>query len=89
MKLSHLPVVLGLVVVGSAPSLARDCRMPEAPPGVRVPPAPGCETARPPLAKSQEPRAARAGSTPGFIDLGNGSQLKVGGQVRVDVRGRR
>ena len=85
MRLVHLSLSFGLLVVGAAPAIARDCRVPEAPPGVRVPPPPGCATAPPPIAKSQEPRSFRAGNPPGFFDLGNGSQVRIGGQVRVDV----
>jgi hypothetical protein len=30
----------------------------------------------------------RPGASPGFIDLGNGSQVRISGQVRMDVRTR-
>lgn len=54
-----------------------------APPGVRAPPSRGCGSAS--SVKPFAEEAARAGREPGFVDLGNGSSLKVSGRVRVDV----
>jgi hypothetical protein len=63
----------------------RDCRVPEAPPGVRVQAPVGCEARVPPPARRPKPDAGlKASRQPGFIDLGNGSQLRIGGRVRVD-----
>jgi hypothetical protein len=79
---------VALVVLVGAASAAegRDCRVPEAPPGVRVQAPVGCEARVPPPASRPKPGAGlKASRQPGFIDLGNGSQLRVGGRVRVDV----
>lgn len=48
----------------------------DAPEGVRLPPRPGC--------RDEALRAApRDGE--GFVDLGNGTHLRVGGRTRLDV----
>ena len=36
-----------------------------------------------------EPGAARAGRDPGFVELGNGTEVRVGGRVRMDYDVRR
>ena len=36
-----------------------------------------------------DPNKVRAGREPGFIDLGQGSELRVGGRVRMDYDVRR
>ena len=74
-----------LSAAGIAGAEAKECRPPEAPPGVRVQAAPGC---RPPVAAAPAKGTdamQRAGTTPGFIDLGNGSEVRIGGRVRVDT----
>ncbi len=77
--------VLSIVLGGIAPSLARDCRMPDAPPGVRVPKPLGCDPAPPSNPKAKSSSAVRASPQPGFIDLGNGGQIRIGGRVRVEA----
>jgi hypothetical protein len=69
---------------------AKECRVPDAPPGVRAPLPPGCRApgrAAPP-AKGAD-AVQKAGKSPGFIDLGNGSEVRIGGRVRVDTMFRR
>ncbi|WP_245524197.1 hypothetical protein [Methylobacterium nonmethylotrophicum] len=53
----------------------------DAPPGVRLPDRPGCREA---------PPASLRATAPGFIDLGNGTALRVSGRAayEVGVRGR-
>lgn len=36
-----------------------------------------------------DPDRAKAGSRPGFIDLGGGTEIRVGGRARVEFEGRR
>lgn len=36
-----------------------------------------------------DPAAPRAGSRPGFIDLGGGTEVRVGGRVQMDYDARR
>ena len=85
-RLSILPasLVAGLAVV--QPGAAKDCRSIAPPPGVRVPERAGCKP--PPTTARQRPET-KAGRTPGFFDLGNGTQLRIGGSVEVEMRSRR
>jgi hypothetical protein len=79
--------LVAVVALVGAASVAegRDCRVPEAPPGIRVQAPVGCEARVPPPARRPKPDAGlKASRQPGFIDLGNGSQLRIGGRVRVD-----
>ena len=81
------PVVLaGLALaILSGSAAARDCRpAADAPPGVRVPERPGCPRG-PSLPERERPKPGRE---PGFVDLGNGTQIRIDGRVRVegDVR---
>jgi hypothetical protein len=78
----------GLLIGSVVPSQARDCRPADAPPGVRVPLPSGCRsTAMETPDKNRSP-AARAGQGAGYIDLGNGSQVRVSGRARMDFRSR-
>jgi hypothetical protein len=78
----------GITAAGAAG--AKDCRMPDAPPGVRAPLPPGCPApggAAGPAKSADAP--LKAGKSPGFIDLGNGSEVRIGGRVRADTMYRR
>ena len=66
------------------PAAAKDCRPADAPPGVDVPDRPGCKPSRP--AKPAE-TGLKAGREPGFIDLGNGTEVRFSGRVRTETRG--
>jgi hypothetical protein len=78
----------GLLIGSVLPSQARDCRPAEAPPGVRVPLPAGCEPGATKAPPKSRQTTARSGQDSGFIDLGNGSQVRISGRVRVDVRSR-
>lgn len=71
----------------SAAALAEDCRRPEPPPGVRIPEVADCKPSRP-VAKPNRDEPLRAGREAGFMDLGNGTQVRIGGRVRVDIGNR-
>lgn len=48
------------------------------------------ETCRPDeRLRPYEPGAVRAGRDPGFVDLGDGTEVRVGGRVRMDYDVRR
>jgi hypothetical protein len=84
----RLAIALVLPALSATAAAARDCRPPpDAPPGVRVPPPPGCLASPPPQAPRGD--ALRAGRQDGFVDLGGGSSVRIGGRVRVDAAGRR
>lgn len=77
-------LVLCLILcLAAAPAVARDgLRRPpcpsDAPPGVRLPDRPGCR-----------PAEAAPAHPPGFLDLGQGTSVRVGGRVRGEVEFRR
>ncbi len=83
--LTGLSVFL-LAAGGSA--LAKECRMPDVPPGVRVQLPPGCDnpvrTGRPDSEKLNDAKGNQ-----GFIDLGNGTRIRVNGRVRTEFGVRR
>ena len=58
------------------------------PPGVRMPEQAGCKARAPEPSRSVTPRA-KGGRAPGFIDLGNGAELRIGGQVDFEAGARR
>jgi hypothetical protein len=80
------PALAALTVLAASPALARDdCRPPrDLPPGVSAPQRPGC----PPLAP-RKAEGLRPGKTPGFVDLGNGTEVRITGRVRVEAGGAR
>jgi hypothetical protein len=65
---------------------AKDCVPADLPPGVRMPERPGCKADKP--AAASESRA-REGRSPGTIELGNGTELRVGGRARLESDTRR
>ena len=75
-----------LLLAGAAPAAVRDCRKPDRPvvAGARVPA--GCRVAGPPAAPG--PRDHPKGEA-GFVDLGNGTQVRIGGRVRAETGFRR
>ena len=83
--LTGLSVFL-LAAGGSA--LAKECRMPDVPPGARVQLPPGCDnlvrTGRPDSEKLNDAKGNQ-----GFIDLGNGTRIRVNGRVRAEFGVRR
>jgi hypothetical protein len=88
MRLSILSISVVAGLVAAHPGAARDCRPIEAPPGVRLPQRAGCKSPDAVRADTK-PAPARTGRAPGFMDLGNGTQVRIGGEVGVEVQGRR
>jgi hypothetical protein len=82
-----LSVALCLV---APPGYAKECPSHEnLPPGVRMPEQAGCR-ARPPEPSRPKVRApAKNSHESGFIDLGNGAELRIGGQVDFEAGARR
>jgi hypothetical protein len=75
-----------LALGGSA--LAKECRIPDVPPGVRLHLPPECEASvRRGAYKGDKPNHVRGNE--GFTDLGNGTQIRVNGRVRAEVGVRR
>ncbi|MBB3019786.1 hypothetical protein FHR70_002851 [Microvirga lupini] len=79
-----IPIILSLLLIGAAgPALAKDCRTPHLPPGMEVRLPPGCEEPLPPRGSKEERRGGLKGEQ-GFIDLGNGTQVRISGRVRTE-----
>ena len=78
-----------ILLATALPAAARDCRVPEAPPGVRVPPRPGFPAAEAKPARSADSQAVRTGRNPGTIVLENGTEIRIGGRVRFEAAGQR
>ncbi|KAA2235149.1 hypothetical protein [Salinarimonas soli] len=71
-----------LLLLAAVPASARpDCRPPrDLPPGVTPPQRVGCPAAAPAANGGLRP-----GRTPGFVDLGNGTEVRISGRVRVET----
>lgn len=77
-----------LAMIVFAPASANECRMPDLQRGLNMRVPPECETQR--QARSPETAAKdRLGAKSGFIDLGNGTQVRIGGRVRAEMGIRR
>jgi hypothetical protein len=86
MKLLTSLAVLVTAFGGSA--LAKECRMPEGLPGMRVQLPPECkDSVRTGRLERERPESLKANQ--GFIDMGNGTQVRIGGRVRAEFMGRR
>jgi hypothetical protein len=82
MRLPALLVSFLMLAAGSA--AAKECRMPDLPPGAQVRLPPECQG----LVK-QRTENDRVKAAPGAIDLGNGTTVRIGGRVRVETSVRR
>jgi hypothetical protein len=79
-----LPIILSLLLIASGGSaLAKDCRTPHLPPGMKVRLPPGCDEPLPARGSKGE-RQDGLRSEQGFIDLGNGTQVRISGRVRTE-----
>lgn len=77
-------LVISLALIATAPALAKECRIPDVPPGVRVQLPPGCERDQRGMAEKLADQRHVSGEA-GFIDLGNGTKVRVGGRVRAEM----
>ena len=80
-------VALGFIAA-VGPAAAKECRMPDVPPGVRVQLPPGCDRQERSVAADSR-RQDRIRGESGFVDIGNGTTVRIGGRVRVDMGVRR
>jgi hypothetical protein len=74
--------VAASVMAGASLAQARDCRPVETAPGVRVMP-PGCRAAPDKRAATKAAPAAQRRER-GVIDLGNGTEIRIHGRVRIE-----
>ena len=81
--MTKLVLRLGLTVaiaLTSSTAFAESCRRSAEPPDKRK--AADCSPSE--RLRPYEPEKLRAGHDRGFIDLGNGTEMRVGGSVRMD-----
>jgi hypothetical protein len=83
-----LTVIAALLVCAGTPALAKECRMPDVPLGVQVQVPSECRDLMH-VRRMQAERQDSLKANQGFVDLGNGTQVRVGGGVRVEATGRR
>jgi hypothetical protein len=82
-------LVIGTGVFALSASQAKECRSDEGlAPGVRMPERTGCVERRGEPLRPKKP-LPRVGREPGFIDMGNGLQVRIGGQVDFGAGHRR
>jgi len=84
----RLAVTVALLACAGGPGLAKECRMPDVPPGVRMQIPPECRD-RFGAGRLEPKREDSLRQNQGFIDLGNGTQVRIGGRVRAEAMGRR
>lgn len=78
------PLILALLVLAAPAIAAETCRTDRN----KVRGADGrCRAAE--KVRPYEPDRVRAGSQPGFVDLGGGTEVRIGGRVRADYDARR
>lgn len=76
--------IAAFALVAAVPAAAKECRMPDVPPGVRVQLPHGCDRFdKAAAAKASEQGVAKGEA--GFIDLGNGTKVRIGGRVRAEM----
>ena len=77
---------VAVLVVGTG-AVAKECRMPDLPPGARVAIPPECRDVV--RARESGSAGARLKAQQGFIDLGGGTSVLIGGRVRAEMGVRR
>jgi hypothetical protein len=83
----RVPSILALSLICAGPAVAKECRMPDTP-NLRVQLPPECrDAARTGAARPQQ--QDRVGADAGFVDLGGGTKIKIGGRARAEVGFRR
>ena len=85
-----LVFLIGMGVLMLSPGHAKECPSSEGlAPGVRMPERPGCVARSRQTHRDTKAPPARAAREPGFIDAGNGLQVRIGGQVGFEAGNRR
>jgi len=83
----RVAICLSALLLGFGPAVAKECRMPDLPPGARVAVPPECRD----RLRSKDSQADQDGlqADRGFVDLGNGTKVRVGGQIGAEFGFRR
>ncbi|MET0526810.1 MAG: hypothetical protein ABW003_00420 [Microvirga sp.] len=81
----RLPALLAsFLMLAAGHAAAKECRMPDLPPGVQVRVPPECQGV-----VKQRTENDRVKAAPGAIDLGYGTTVRIGGRVRAETTVRR
>jgi hypothetical protein len=80
---NRLTIAACLLLLPAA-AAAKDCRIKDAPPGVRVPPPSGC-TATAHAARRERDERMPVGRSVGSYTLGDGTEVRIGGRIRADA----
>lgn len=86
--MKSLVVSAAVLMCAGSPVLAKECRMPDVPPGVRIQVPQECRDRFEP-GRLEAKRQNSVGADQGFIDLGNGTQVRIGGRIRAEGTARR
>jgi hypothetical protein len=78
---------LAVLLIGMSPAVAKECRMPDLPPGARVPIPAECKNMV--RVKDSNPAQEDLKAHRGFIDQGGGTKVRIGGGVRAEYGVRR
>ena len=78
----RVSICLAALLIGMGPAVAKECRMPDLPPGARVPIPPECKDAV--RVKDSSPTQGGLKADTGFIDLGGGTKVRIGGGIRAE-----
>jgi hypothetical protein len=82
----RITAAVATLFIGVLPVDAKTCRAAQdVPPGVRVPSAPGCKATAGPGPQAREPQHVRTEQKSGFIDIGNGTAVRINGRVRAET----
>ena len=73
-----------LLVAAGGPAFAKDCRIPDPAPGVRAQLPPECKSSVQ-AGRTGAGRQEALQANQGFIDIGNGTRVRIGGRVRVEA----
>ena len=73
-----------LLVAAGGPAFAKDCRIPDPAPGVRAQLPPECKSSVQ-AGRTGVGRQEALQANQGFIDIGNGTRVRIGGRVRVEA----
>jgi hypothetical protein len=85
----RLPISLCFLLAAfGGPAFAKDCRIPDPVPGVRAQLPPGCKTSVQ-AGRAEAGRRDSLEANQGFVDIGNGTKVRIGGRVRVEAGARR
>ena len=84
----RLSACLAFLLIGTGAALAKECRIPDLPPGMRVQLPPHCkEPTR--MGRTQSAKQDRLRGDDGFVEIGDGTRVRIGGRVRTEFGIRR